>query len=260
MWSRSFPVEIAAQGYAAEGNEYSAFMLMTSNYIMNNIMESNAFKICPWVDSVCNVINTEDPYTPISIPDRAASEIIESCPWHDSEADVRAQVPYPRLGMAAGDFIEIYGENSPSAKGSFDAVLTCFFIDTAPVAVDYVDTIWHVLKPGGVWINLGPLLYHWVTDTDNNGDSRYDHSIEMSWEELRYVIEGKGFQLRTQEHTESTGSKHAQLLRDDGKVKFIKCSYSRPQNQLMWTQYNCLFFTAVKPPTSDNNHTNHTIC
>lgn len=241
------PVEIAAQGYSVEGNEYSAFMLMTSNYIMNNLTEANVWQICPWVDSICNVINTQDPYTYISVPDRAASEMIESSPWSDCDADERAQVPYPRLGMAAGDFVEIYGENNPSAKGSFDAILTCFFVDTAPVVVDYVETIWHVLKPGGVWINLGPLLYHWTTDTDNNRDSRYDHSIELSWEELKYVIEGQGFTLQAQEATNSTGAEDAHLVEDDGKVKFIKCSYSRPQNQLMWTQYNALFFTAIKP-------------
>ena len=135
------PVEVSAQGYSVEGNEFSAFMLMASNFVMNCISDANTWKICPWVDSVCNVINTQDPYTPVSIPDRAANEIVTSSPWADCDADEKAQVPYPRLGMAAGDFVELYGEMNPEAKGSFDAILTCFFIDTAPVVVDYVDTI-----------------------------------------------------------------------------------------------------------------------
>jgi carnosine N-methyltransferase len=241
------PVEVSAEGYAVEGNEYSAFMLMASNYVMNCIEKANSCRICPWVDSVCNVINTEDPYTPVSIPDRTANDIVAASPWIDCDADERAKVGYPRLGMAAGDFVELYGEGNLDAKGSFDAILTCFFIDTAPVVVDYVDTIWHLLKPGGVWINLGPLLYHWTTDTDNNGDDRYDHSIELSWEELKYVVEGKGFQLQSQQGQKGSGSKDADLADDQDKVQFLNCSYSRPHNQLMWTQYNALFFTAIKP-------------
>lgn len=35
---------------------------------------------------------------------------------------------------------------------------TCFFIDTAHNILDYVETIWKILKPGGVWINLGESL------------------------------------------------------------------------------------------------------
>lgn len=39
--------------------------------------------------------------------------------------------------------------------GKWDAVVTCFFIDTAKNIVDYLETIHKVLKTGGVWINAG---------------------------------------------------------------------------------------------------------
>ncbi len=38
---------------------------------------------------------------------------------------------------------------------TWDCVATCFFIDTAHNVIEYVETIWKILKPGGVWINLG---------------------------------------------------------------------------------------------------------
>lgn len=41
---------------------------------------------------------------------------------------------------------------------SWDCVATCFFIDTAHNVLEYVETIWKILKPGGVWINLGENL------------------------------------------------------------------------------------------------------
>lgn len=38
---------------------------------------------------------------------------------------------------------------------TWDCVATCFFIDTANNVLEYIETIWKILKPGGVWINLG---------------------------------------------------------------------------------------------------------
>lgn len=34
----------------------------------------------------------------------------------------------------------------------WDAVVTCFFLDTAPVVVEYIETIHSMLRPGGVWV------------------------------------------------------------------------------------------------------------
>lgn len=42
---------------------------------------------------------------------------------------------------------------------SWDCVATCFFIDTAHNVIEYVERIWKILKPGGVWINLGESIY-----------------------------------------------------------------------------------------------------
>ena len=48
--------------------------------------------------------------------------------------------------------------NCPFLSDSWDCVATCFFIDTAHNVIEYVETIWKILKPGGVWINLGESL------------------------------------------------------------------------------------------------------
>jgi carnosine N-methyltransferase len=68
--------------------------------------------------------------------------------------------PGADLSMVAGEFLEVY--SAARHVGAWDAVVTCFFIDTAPVVFDYIDLIWRILRPGGVWVNLGPLLYHWA--------------------------------------------------------------------------------------------------
>lgn len=43
----------------------------------------------------------------------------------------------------------------------WNCVATCFFIDCAPNVIEFIESIYNILQPGGVWINLGPLLYHY---------------------------------------------------------------------------------------------------
>lgn len=48
----------------------------------------------------------------------------------------------------------------------------------------YIQTIQSALKPGGYWINIGPLLYHWASSDPGvasgaPSDERYSQSIEV---------------------------------------------------------------------------------
>lgn len=45
-----------------------------------------------------------------------------------------------------------------------------------------------MLKPGGHWINFGPLLYHF-------NDNRDAPSVELTYEEVRGVILSIGFEI-----------------------------------------------------------------
>ena len=55
--------------------------------------------------------------------------------------------------MVAGEFMEVYGGKAKE----WDCLVTCFFIDTAHNLLDYLTTINKILKPGGLWVNIGPL-------------------------------------------------------------------------------------------------------
>ena len=50
--------------------------------------------------------------------------------------------------------------------------MTVFFIDTAHNIIDYIETINKILKPGGVWINLGNDLH--------SEESRIDQPSHMN--------------------------------------------------------------------------------
>ena len=81
--------------------------------------------------------------------------------------------------MCAGDFLEVYTE-----KEQWDCVATSFFIDTAHNIIEYIERIALILKPGGHWINIGPLMYF------NN--STVENSIELNYEQIRRIIERLG--------------------------------------------------------------------
>ena len=53
--------------------------------------------------------------------------------------------------------------------------------------VHYLRVIHRILAPGGVWINLGPLLWHW-----ENSD---ELSIELTLDEVKELARDVGFDL-----------------------------------------------------------------
>lgn len=102
-----------------------------------------------------------------------------------------AMNPDADMSMIAGDFVEIYGKQ----EAEWDCVVTCFFLDTAANPIEYIEIIYQILKPGGMWINLGPLLYHWASAQAGDTDERYARSIELSYAEIRHVMLGVGFKF-----------------------------------------------------------------
>lgn len=120
--------------------------------------------------------------------------------------------------MVAGDFLEVYNE-----PDSWDCVATCFFIDTAHNVLDYVETIWKILKPGGVWVNLGPLLYHFENMAN-------EVSIELSYEDIRSAIIKYGF--------------HMEVERES-----VQTTYTENDRSMLRYVYDCIFFVARKPAT-----------
>ncbi|KAJ7852827.1 N2227-like protein-domain-containing protein [Mycena olivaceomarginata] len=156
--------DVAGLGFTCQGNEFSHYMLLSSHFILNRTTEINAHTIYPYVHSFSNVASHEALMRPITIPDVLPSDLPDGV----------------NFSLVAGDFEEIYGTqndaNEPQS-GQWDAVLTCFFIDTAKNIANYLRIIHSILAPGGVWINMGPLLWHWENNTTN------DPSIELSLEE-----------------------------------------------------------------------------
>jgi len=192
--------DLAKRGYKSQGNEFSYFMLLSSNYILNCVTKVDQFEIYPLIHSYSNLFWEKSPLKSFKIPDECPSE-------HLSEKT--------DMSMVAGEFVEAY-KNSPD---KWDSVITCFFIDTANNIIEYIETIYKIMEVGGVWINFGPLLYHY-SDLEN------ECSIELSWEELKHIIANYGFEFKNEEIRETV--------------------YNSDVSSMMYTVYKCIFFTAVK--------------
>ncbi|CCM01993.1 uncharacterized protein FIBRA_04067 [Fibroporia radiculosa] len=175
------------------GNEFSHYMLLASYFVLNRTDEIESHTLYPYVHSFSNLPNNTAMLRPIRIPDVLPSSL----------------PPGSNFSLVAGDFEEIYGaednEGEPPA-GEWDAVLTCFFIDTAKNIVNYLRIIHRILAPGGVWINLGPLLWHFENNSTN------DPSIELNLEEIKTLARKIGFEISNERIVDTTYTNNAQSM------------------------------------------------
>ncbi|KAJ7667264.1 N2227-domain-containing protein [Mycena rosella] len=183
--------DVAGLGFTCQGNEFSHYMLLSSHFILNRTEAVNAHMIYPYVHSFSNLASSEALLRPITIPDVLPSGLPQGVDF----------------SLVAGDFEEIYGAeikaDEPQA-GQWDAILTCFFIDTAKNIVNYLRIIHKILAPGGIWINVGPLLWHWENNTTN------DPSIELSLAEVKELARAIGFRITDERTIDTTYTSNAQ--------------------------------------------------
>ena len=160
----------------------------------------NEFELFPFIHSFSNMMKEEDSFASIRVPDKCPSDIL------DESAD---------FSMVAGEFCEVY---RPQVR-QWDCVCTCFFIDTAHNVIEYIEVISQILKPGGLWVNFGPLLYHYSEQSE-------EVSLELSWEEIKNIIPKFGFTIKECEVKDSP--------------------YCHDSRSMMQLNYKCIFFTCVK--------------
>eukprot|EP01063_Lacrimia_lanifica_P018630 TRINITY_DN25537_c0_g1_i1.p1 TRINITY_DN25537_c0_g1~~TRINITY_DN25537_c0_g1_i1.p1 ORF type:complete len:402 (+),score=83.75 TRINITY_DN25537_c0_g1_i1:55-1260(+) len=177
--------EISRAGFAVEGNEISAYVLMAAGWVLNECPTAEAHVIHPYLHQTANVMSREDMLRGIRIPDVA--------PAADG-------APPSGFGITAGDFLSVY--TAPEQAGAWDAVATSFFIDTGRNVFAYIDAIAQCLKAGGRWVNVGPLLYHF-------SEVQSAACVELTAEELFAAMEARGFRVVWRGTAESTYAANA---------------------------------------------------
>ncbi len=189
------PWEIARRGFTCQGNEYSMFMLLASNAIINSTDEREIF---PWAHQFNNNMSGEDQLRPVRVPD---------C----NTTDVGTEFSF---SYTAGSFLDVYPE-----ENTWDAIAASFFLDTGRNPLEYLEHAFRILKPGGYFLHLGPLLYHFEDSS---------MSIELCWDEIVHAVKRIGFEVVKE-------------------IKGLDCGYNSNAKSLYQTVYRCIFLCARKP-------------
>lgn len=210
--------EMCAAGYQVEGNEISYHQLLASNWILNHTQRREQFDLYPFALTFSNHMSRPDQLKVFKVPDvHPRTELEKASIGMGTHA-------FDRMSMTAADFLTLYSNGG--YEGSFDAVTTVFFLDTAPNVIRYVETIRSCLKQGGVWINLGPLLWHFEERGPSGGDNGSDQgrsghtekqgigigepgSVELTDEEVVALVQQMGFSIDKHE-LRSEGSGYIQ--------------------------------------------------
>jgi len=103
----------------------------------------------------------------------------------------------------------------------YSYIITLFFLDTSLNAFATIQHIHSLLRPGGSWINLGPLLW--------TGGSQA--AVELSLEEVLACVEDVGFVIEGD---------------DVKRRRTVECEYTRDKNAMMRWIYEAEFWVARK--------------
>lgn len=197
--------DFAQQGYPTQGNEFSYFMLIPAHFLLNCTQVVQEHTLFPYIHSGSNWHTAGDMLQAVHVPDVLPSTLDENTDF----------------SMVAGEFVEVYSK--AEERGAWDVVATCFFIDTAKNVLRYLEVINAVLPIGGLWVNAGPLLWHFEHDAEA--------SIELTLEELLELLPLMGFEIEehhTLEPQTYTGQPHS-MLRHEYAPAFWVCRKVRDQ-------------------------------
>lgn len=216
--------ELVRRGFWCQGNEVSYHMLLASNFVLNHSFVAHHHSVFPYVHKFLHLTKRHNQIRPVTIPDVNPSEIMDL-------QQATPEIPYTELmSMTAGSFTDLYGrpnldlesENYTNSSevnqfrlsnaASFDVVVTCFFLDTALNIIDHLRAIHHCLKNGGLWVNFGPLLWHFEDDGDMGYITRDGVKIataykglELSRDDLLALVKEIGFDVLKHESGIKTG-------------------------------------------------------
>ncbi|VVT51984.1 uncharacterized protein SAPINGB_P003278 [Magnusiomyces paraingens] len=95
------PLELAARGFAAQGNEVSFSMLFTSNFILNSTNATNEYRLNPWIHSFSHVRDRSYQTRAVLVPDIHPAEFL-------TRREKVFGKPAGELTMMAGSFDEVY--------------------------------------------------------------------------------------------------------------------------------------------------------
>ncbi|KAL6702404.1 hypothetical protein ACN47E_002197 [Coniothyrium glycines] len=182
--------DIADLGYDVTANELDYSSILPYHMLTNHTSSLHQHTLHPFVTKWEYQADRSSRYSAITVPDH----------W-----------PNKTVKLVEGNFLDVFPNGT-----EFDAVVTLFFIDISDNVIDFLSNIHRLLKPGGVWINLGPLK--WGTHT----------ALQLSADEVLHLADLLGFDV------------------DHESRKSIDSLYTEQPQTLLKFTYVTQFWTATK--------------
>ena len=182
----------------------------------------NEHKLRPYAHWFSHQRNNDTLFREVAFPD-AVPRITSN--FHLAEADFLS-LPVPSLDQPNDPDTSFWMKSDVSKRRStgYDYIVTLFFIDTSTNVFATIEHIYTLLRPGGTWINLGPLLW------TSGGAAK----LELSLNEVIMVAEEIGFIIQD-------GSPGDVMAR-----KTIECEYTGDISAMMRWTYVTEFWVATK--------------
>lgn len=192
---------LAAAGYQVEANDASRLFLTVADTLLNRPPPTST--IFPLAHVFSENWSFDQQYLQTSVPGPVPRELVPA----GGDA-------HPTVTLVPGDFVATYRKAGPCHR-RFDAIVTCFFLDTVTDLCELVETLDDMLTEGGVWVNVGPLNF------------KKDARLKLSWQEIVTMWEGLGYEFVCQ--------------------KRVDCDYHLQRGEKMYTEsYLCALTAAVK--------------
>ena len=187
--------EIAKSGHEVVGVEHDPLALL----VFASVLAGKSVEVVPNVLETCNRVHACD------------NEGRLICPEIEIDHSILG-----KISLYGNDFWKLKFVNS-----RFSSVVTCFFIDSVSATlVELVGEISRLLKTGGIWVNCGPLGFHY------NGEPMTGRKETFSLEQLRIALTDGGFEIVNE--------------------SIINTTYIGNHKSMMKTIHICPFFVAKK--------------
>ena len=252
-------LDCTAAGFDVEVNELDVLQVLVADFILTQGDASEPFELYPFFSEPCNHASWEDRVRVVHVPDVTPFELRGWRPQADNDSS-DDHVDFAPYETAVVDFNALYGEQAEvqsaagdesgsqadedsesgtaSNAGTFDAVAGSFFVDTSPMVFEYIKAMRRILKPGGLWCNLGPLEWAWGSHGEpawallaagsgkgDKSDMRLAGAVDLAWPDLKAAIVRAGFEFLEEEIREN-------------------CRYKGDTKSLVQFEFRCIYFVA----------------
>ncbi|GLB38755.1 putative N2227 [Lyophyllum shimeji] len=220
--------EISELGYDTTANELSFFMNLAFRFLLSRetTTSKNEHTLRPYAHWFSHQRSNDSLFRSIRFPD-AVPRLSTS--FRLSETDfLHLSPPLPVQSDMQLEFqwSKTQFEEKSDRQAGYDYIVTLFFIDTSLNAFATMEHIYTLLRPGGTWINLGPLLW------TSGGQAK----VELSLDEVIRAAEEIGFIF--QDGDADTGDINAR--------RTVECEYTGDMNAMMRWIYKAEFWVATK--------------